>query len=402
MGRHYTTKDFFRQVPNELLARYFRARELFRDLDFAALKETKPDALFTEWLDLPEEMRHAMDAEFAEIFGMSCEKGWVAIRDEAQWSLRKNPEVLDAFIGAHAALPSHCHRAMVTFLDHPKLWRGATRFFHADSLVHWRKRKNMGHIQADTDDLSIRLLADGLKTYFRLTEGRGDNCIVETLRRGELDYFFAYPEDYSQQSNEWVDGQFAPRPHTPAFEVIYVYSQKDGTLDVNFRGNKKALQAVQAIFAENILKLEGLPPDPKDDRVYDLSSLLDRDFAFSFPATSGIESVAVKKIRLASRVYPGDRITLETDTKRDPWGIHGQLGRLRRTLEFDHYEVTQVELVVVVQVDIDKAAKAFPVRITHPNSCSLKYDEMGLKLRAMLEASGIEPKEPEAEPCVTA
>ena len=34
------------------------------------------------------------------------------------------------------------------------------------------------------------------------------------------------------------------------------------------------------------------------------------------------------------------------------------------------------------------------IRITYPNSCSLKYDEIGLKLRDMLEASGIEPKEP--------
>ena len=38
------------------------------------------------------------------------------------------------------------------------------------------------------------------------------------------------------------------------------------------------------------------------------------------------------------------------------------------------------------------------VRITHPNSCSLKYDELDLKLRDMLEASGIEPKEPQESP----
>ncbi len=41
----------------------------------------------------------------------------------------------------------------------------------------------------------------------------------------------------------------------------------------------------------------------------------------------------------------------------------------------------------------NKPAKAVTIRITHPNSCSLKYDELDLKLRDMLEASGIEPKE---------
>ena len=40
------------------------------------------------------------------------------------------------------------------------------------------------------------------------------------------------------------------------------------------------------------------------------------------------------------------------------------------------------------------------IRITHPNSCSLKYDDLDLSLRDMLHASGIEPKAP-AEPTDT-
>ena len=43
-------------------------------------------------------------------------------------------------------------------------------------------------------------------------------------------------------------------------------------------------------------------------------------------------------------------------------------------------------------VDADKPPKAVTIRIIHPNSCS--YDELDLKLRDMLKASGIEPKEP--------
>jgi len=56
-----------------------------------------------------------------------------------------------------------------------------------------------------------------------------------------------------------------------------------------------------------------------------------------------------------------------------------------------------VELVASVVMDADKPAKTVTIRITHPNSCSLKYDELDLRLRDMLEASGIEPKEPAAE-----
>lgn len=49
MARHYSTRSFLRQIPNALLARYFTDRVLFCDLDFAAMKETKPDELFAAW-----------------------------------------------------------------------------------------------------------------------------------------------------------------------------------------------------------------------------------------------------------------------------------------------------------------------------------------------------------------
>ncbi len=68
----------------------------------------------------------------------------------------------------------------------------------------------------------------------------------EPFRRGDLDYFFAYPEDYSQQSPEWVNGPFGIRPHNPPFEVIFVYSQYEGSLDLNYRGSYKAIELWRA------------------------------------------------------------------------------------------------------------------------------------------------------------
>lgn len=38
MALHYSIKDFFRQIPNALLARYFNAKGLFSDLGFVAMK----------------------------------------------------------------------------------------------------------------------------------------------------------------------------------------------------------------------------------------------------------------------------------------------------------------------------------------------------------------------------
>ena len=93
--RHYATKNFFRQIPKILLARYFHKHGLFSDMDIAAMKETKIDKLFFAWIDLPENQRNELDAEFREIFEMSCEKGFRAIIDEARWQMQADPNDRD-------------------------------------------------------------------------------------------------------------------------------------------------------------------------------------------------------------------------------------------------------------------------------------------------------------------
>lgn len=145
MARHYSTRDFFRQMPNTLLSRYFHAREVLGDLDYSAMKETQPDELFAAWLYLPDSQRNTMDAEFRDIFELSCEKGFRAIIDEAAWHLATEPDARTAFVEKLAALSNHFERAMVTFLDHNAFWKGSTRFYHADTPPYWRKRKNLPH-----------------------------------------------------------------------------------------------------------------------------------------------------------------------------------------------------------------------------------------------------------------
>lgn len=145
-------------MPNALLARYFAVRAVFREFDFAAMCETRHDELFAAWLALPEAQHNTMDAEFRDIFEMSCEKGCRAILDETQWHLAQDadPNAAIAFAGKLAALVNHFERAMVTYLDHNLFWRGARHFYHADSLPHWRKRKNLPHSAASVDAASIR------------------------------------------------------------------------------------------------------------------------------------------------------------------------------------------------------------------------------------------------------
>ena len=94
---------------------------------------------------------------------------------------------------------------MTTFLDHHHFWKGASLFYHADSLPYWRKRTHLPSVPATVDDASLRELASGISTFFHWTEGRGKNCVVEPFRRGALDYFSPTPKTTrSRASSGWT------------------------------------------------------------------------------------------------------------------------------------------------------------------------------------------------------
>ena len=179
--------------------------------------------------------------------------------------------------------------------------------------------------------------------------------------------------------------------------MVFVYSQQDGTLDLNFDGPYRAVEPLQGMFATAILKLDRLPPDPTDESVYDLEPLRWRDFACVYDVGNEIEKVAVTKVGLSSRQRQGDRITVEADASGNPEAVYDLLEQVAQSVPLDRYHVTEVELAAWATMDPAKPAVQVPIRIARPNSCSLKYDERDLKLRAMLEASGIELKEPPPE-----
>lgn len=55
-----------------------------------------------------------------------------------------------------------------------------------------------------------------------------------------------------------------PAPAQSCLRGDFCLFAEEGSLDLNFRGSYKALEPLQSMFATAILKLDELPPDPKD------------------------------------------------------------------------------------------------------------------------------------------
>jgi len=199
-------------------------------------------------------------------------------------------------------------------------------------------------------------------------------------------------KNYAQASEEWIEQKLERRPRRPAFELIFVYSQTEGTLDIYLSGDRKPIPDLQSIFASVWLGTE-LPPDEKDERVYDLAPLRSSHFHFAYGPESGILDVAVKKLRAK---IPGrnERIVLEADVSEDRQAIFA-LAKKVLALPLSKLVITQVGIqVTFAPTGKRRRCPTRSFEVSWPNSCSLKHGERDSIIRKMLADSGIEPREP--------
>lgn len=389
MSAQYSNRQFFRKTPNHLLALYFEEKGMVLEVDINQLKDNDSETLQTALNTLSGNDIADIEAEFQDVNALACEGGITALVDEASFHSD------DAFIEAIAVIDGFHAKAMWAFLNKPLYWRGAAMFLHADNVSpsYWKKRNDLPKLPPQVEDEDIQCLEKAISAYFFHKEGRGKNCTVEPYQRNQKEYFFAYPEDFAQSAVEWVGDTLKSQAHHPAFEIIFVYSEAEGSLDIYAPKNSKAIADLQAMFAKHILKLETLAEGQIDKRVYELTPVVEEDFEFRIEPALGIASVLVTRLRVTLKHDKKERITIEADAHKNPDAVYSHLEQLN----LPAFYVSQVTLKVTFDAIGNKRAKTRTVNITHPNSCALNHDGNDLKIRQMLASSGIEPKAVSAE-----
>jgi len=385
MARHYSPRSFFRHAPNSMLKRYFEKQGVLTEHDFSEVSETKVEPIYQAWLTLPDAQRGEMERDFREIDALASEGGVKAIMDEAEWHDEDLADTLGCLEDLH-------EKAFWVFLERPKYWPAASAFYRADAISssQWNECRTVSRSPARVDEASIHNLEKVLSNHFFNKEGRGKNCKVEPYRRGELDYFFAYPEDYVHASIEYDGDKFKRTARHPAFEVIFVYSQKEGKISLYMKGSRDMKKEIRALFADAILGLE-LGEFVENDRVYDLAPLQASNPPFQYSPESGIQSVAIKKFRLVVNGSK-ERITLEANPDRNPNAVYELRDKLCQSIPLSQMTITQVGVLVTFTPDPQTGrASTRSFDINWPNSCSLKHDGKDAIIRKMLIASGIEP-----------
>ena len=85
-ARQYSPTQFFRRVPNGLLARNFKQRHgVLGEIDFEKLNMTDVDPIFGAFTVLPDSKQAEIEAECQDIDNMACQGGVTALADDADF-----------------------------------------------------------------------------------------------------------------------------------------------------------------------------------------------------------------------------------------------------------------------------------------------------------------------------
>ncbi len=386
MARDYSPTHFYLRVPNALLARFFQQHHhVLADLDFAQLDESRDTAeiIHRAVTALPDTDQSAIEAECREVEGMATHGGITALIDEAT----HHPHFDSDFPAAINQFDGEYGKAMWTYLEHREYWDPASALLHADSIADtfWRRRNDIPNLPPLVEPADAERLGSELKRYFQTKEGRGRHARVDVFRRDDKEYFFAYLSDFGQSQAEWDAEKLWARPRLPAFEIIFVYCQRDGTLDLFAPRNTKYVPDLQAIFASAILQLPDLPPFEAGEGVYPFHKFADRDFTFRYPPESGIESVRIRRLRLSLNGMGKRKLTIQAE------GHEKAVYDLIEELNVPRSHVTQVEICATFSKPLPGTrSRNRSFTLSYPDLCNLQHEGRDQVLREMLAMSGIE------------
>lgn len=375
-------------TANAALASYFAQVLDFPPLDWDSLRESEVDPIVTAVDSMPPGVRARIESEFALIHALADEQGVQAVLDEARFHGTDLEPVWEPLEGLH-------ERLIVALLMEPDWLAVAGRLREADQLPQGRwLRRNGLVIEAVRDRKEARdELAAAISAYLKQRQGRGYDCAVEAIIRGDATYFFAYPADYGRVAAEWVEGRLERRPRRFAVEMVFVVRPAAGTLDTWFAAPSKVVADLEEIFGRVILGHQlGELVDSKP--VYQLNALKERDYAFAIEPGRGLDEIRVQSLRLAILGRRADRVTIEADTSEDRLAAYDllddTLGRHGSRIPLSLVNVTRVKLQARFTPDGRRGRNTKTFELTHPNGCSLEHQGRDALIRACLASSGIE------------
>jgi hypothetical protein len=388
MPGHYNLRSFLRQLSRELLTELFEHHAIEIGLELSALKKRQIDPIFAAINTLPDDRWQKLDEDFRNIDSLSTPGGIRQLIEEARF---QGVDIIEDLL----PIASLIDRAAWACLHHRPVFDAAIRLAVRELLSgrYWKRRLSVKPQPGADLNGAVKPLETAISTYFAEQEGRGKVCQIDHLKRGGLHHFFAYPEDFPASPLAWTAQGLNPHRYRPAFEVVFVFDDAAGWLDIYCEAGKQTVQQLHSLFAKTVIALHDLPESAKP--AYALEGLKSRNFQFLRAPDSPIRDVRLKRLGFAV-LGVSTKIAIETDPAADRYALHQEMERVFSAgrAEPKRIAVAQTKVIgatITARIDQDggKPARTRTFDIT-TRSCALKHEGHDLLLRRMLIDSGID------------
>jgi hypothetical protein len=377
MARQYAPRAVLRHLPLELLRRFLvqqgiptRAEPGAANTDGAdwdSLVEGDYAAIYRAWLALPPGPRERVELMLRQVHETASEPGVRAMIAEA---LFRGSDIADQLAG----IDGHEAKALWVLIHHALAFHTARLLLSTGFPVgrYWNLSTGFGGQAYDASRAAVQNLRLAIANLYR-EQGRGQRCTIEDYDRNGCLYLFVYLDDYTLTHTAHDDrGTLVRRPLRPAFEVVYVYHQAAGTLDMFASGERRWRATLRDLFCEHVLQCAA-PPAPDNGRSYALDRLTDRSFTLRTDPARGVCAAEVRWLRVVHSRHPSRRVTLEADMTR-PGDVYDMLDAHFPAGEFPRGEllVNQVAFTVRYRAADGDKERSFTFQVTFPDGCNLR------------------------------
>lgn len=365
MARHFSLTSVLRQVPNDLLQRFFvQLPHPCYSINWNRMGQREAEGLVHLLNMWPDEARQFVEEVLRNVFDLACPSGNQALR-EAAIDLGLLSKFQNAF-----AYGSLYQRAMWTWLEAPEVFEKALVYHQIERRTGWRKRDDLPKVVPRTDGHALGCLGQEISRLLMKEQGRGQHCTVEYfLRENGTDYFCCYPDDFVRTVTLHDDeGTLKTRSVRQTFEIVFAYHQSTGTLETSAAVPTRLKTPLEEAFAWMILDTEVGPRIPR--QVYHLDRLKDRDFRLETVPTDEVH-VELRRLRLD---LPGGsrRIILESkDESLDVLRMVDEcLNEEEVPLEMVH--ITSATLRFHFRKTVNRRRGSMTIDVSAPNTCNLR------------------------------
>lgn len=325
-------KPFIRDVQDHILKSYFTHKEISHVFTKYESMQDRVELINKNFNNLPDEQRNAIESELSMAAELASEEGTLIM---SQLLRDKKPERITEF----GNVGNYHDMALWLLLHEPEVFKDANTLHYLENLPSKhvktvRYKEGIGDIDNRKSEL-IKLV----KVYYKLKEGRGDNCAVDVFKYRDRAVFIVYIEDYVKTDQHFEDGQLTQFSRKPTFEVIYIYYPEDLILEISARGGRKKITALANLFNEAILGDK--VPLLDTEFIYDLNKILEDGFDMPTDPDDKVEKIFLKTLRFTNKLNKLNKVTLEL---QDADGIEEMLSEVKhRRLQTDSnlYNITQ-------------------------------------------------------------